>query len=476
MDGRPSWTRRRVLRASGLGASGLLAGCGGFDEEEPTDPADSATREPQSESESDTAPVIVQFETVPVGRAGRVETRLLGRDDRGVRSARIWTSRDEVRRRPGSGQVSVREQLQAEPGAINTVRAELLDGSGHETVDETDGYARTYDVLENRRLEVGAFYQPWFIEPDLWERCTASAHPRVGRYETGDRRAVARHVDLMEGFGISRLLMWASLPANHRPFVERLDDPLPGSMPIELWYGTQHAMRNRGERSIGEQFDRTTEFYRRNVMERDNYARWDGRPVVTLWNFASPYFTRGEIYTHITESWGGYPGWVEYLRTQFSPGGTEPYLVGMVNNLRALRDEGFRAHVSLLDGVTNWIYRPSETGTQRASWDDVLAYSRTHFELARDVAMDDGLEFFPTVYYGFDNRENPCWGETNWIPRAPDHLRDMLALAERTRTADRVNVATFNDWAEGHAIEPGSFGGEAHDTEYLEIIREFQTE
>lgn len=78
------------------------------------------------------------------------------------------------------------------------------------------------------------------------------------------------------------------------------------------------------------------------------------------------------------------------------------------------------------------------------------------------------------VFPGFDNRDNDRWGVDRYVPRDPSHLRQLIELAERYKTTDRINIATFNGWAEGHQIEPGSFRDEDYITEYLDVIRDSQ--
>ena len=60
-----------------------------------------------------------------------------------------------------------------------------------------------------------------------------------------------------------------------------------------------------------------------------------------------------------------------------------------------------------------------------------------------------------------------------YLPRDPDRFKQLLQLADEYRTTDRATVC-YNDWIEGHTIEPGTFTGTEYGTEYLEVVKEFQ--
>jgi len=78
------------------------------------------------------------------------------------------------------------------------------------------------------------------------------------------------------------------------------------------------------------------------------------------------------------------------------------------------------------------------------------------------------------VFLGFDDRGNQCWGGDRYIHRNVDRFGEMLTLADEYRTTNRIDIATWNDWAEGTHIEPGSFRGKDYETDYLEEIQAFQ--
>lgn len=92
------------------------------------------------------------------------------------------------------------------------------------------------------------------------------------------------------------------------------------------------------------------------------------------------------------------------------------------------------------------------------------------YRSTRQFATDHELDFIPTVMARFDDQANNRWGENRYVPRAPGHLWDTLALAEQYRTVEKVNVATFNDWAEGTQIEPGTFRDKSYGADYLKRI------
>ena len=85
------------------------------------------------------------------------------------------------------------------------------------------------------------------------------------------------------------------------------------------------------------------------------------------------------------------------------------------------------------------------------------------------------MEFIPIARPGYDERWDTGDYRTTerYLPRDPERFRQLLQLADQYRTTERVFVC-YNDWIEGHTIEPGTFTGTEFGTKYLEVVKEFQ--
>lgn len=428
-------------------------------------------------------PPTIDLEVRPTGESGTVEIDLRAADDEGLAGIRVSVVGGEVLDF-GPNEVGGTQVLEetrtidvgpldgADLGRLTEVTGEVADWNGNRRETAEESYVREFDRIVDPRLDVGAYYVYFFEDRDRWDECT-DACPDIGRYGMDDREAVSRHVDLMQGFGISRLIFQADWPENGERFLARLEEPLPGSMPLEIKFNFRPVvLEGRGDRTIREQFDRATSFFRDNFLTRSNYVTIDGRPVVTIMGAHFPVWNRGELWEFFQNEWGGYGGFVEYLRAQFSTD-TAPHLIGMVSNLEHLAPDGdpaFHEAIEQYDAFTHWFGGGLAATTP---WEELKGYHVTYFPSARDFAEDHEINFNPTVFHGFDDRSNDCWGDGRYVPRDPDHLQEMLELAEEYRTGDRVNVATFNDWPEATAIEPGTVRGSRQGTEYLERIADF---
>jgi len=359
------------------------------------------------------------------------------------------------------------------PGDTNGITVTARNTFGNTQRRSQEQYVREFEPLESQGIEIGAFYLPFFDDPTQWRECT-DAEPEIGQYSMSDEGAVSRHIDLMQGFGISRMMHQFTVPGNSRDFLNTLDNSIAGEMPLEVYYNWSNAMSWRGNKTIVEQFEDTTSFMQREFLERENYNRRDEKPVVTLWGISGiPWAGPGdEVYEAIHSEWGGYEGFADFLYDSLETDGEQPYLVGMINGVP---DGGVPSNegemLKQFDAATNWTIHV-ESG-ESIEWADAVEQIEEEYNYLREFADNNEMDFIPTAYLGFDDRANNCWGENRVIERAPSNLEDTLHLAESNGTTDRINIATFNDWPEGHMVEPGVFRGEDHGTEYLATIKSF---
>lgn len=127
------------------------------------------------------------------------------------------------------------------------------------------------------------------------------------------------------------------------------------------------------------------------------------------------------------------------------------------------------------DGVyTGANARSAEGFEQNANQEETYEWMRENWEGIREFTEANDMDFVPGVFPGYNDEGNKCWGGDRYTKRSPKFLRRQLHMAEEFATLDRVYLNSWNDWTEGHQIEPGSARGENYGTDYLEIIQEFQ--
>lgn len=322
-------------------------------------------------------------------------------------------------------------------------------------------YERKYEPVEDLPVDLGVVYIPFM--GDKWD-CTP-AEPTVGQYS--DLGAVNQHIDQMQGHGISTLMFnYGESTRDFDRIRAFLDAELSSEIPVE----TMWVIKKIFTRDLD--IDKFIDFARESLLSLPNHRTMDGRPLVQLW--ASNYLPwHDETATRIKEEWGGFPEFAEYLRSGLTVDGTEPFLVSSITDVP---DTGLSGDEAVwnrqFDAVTTWFPNPRSDG--KSEWEWYVGRAEGDFRVLRDFAESHGMDFIPTVFPGRDERNNTCWGTNPYVPRDPSHLEQMLELANQYKTVDRINIATYNDWVEGHQIEPGTFNGQQYGTAYLDILKKFQ--
>lgn len=361
------------------------------------------------------------------------------------------------------------------PGEVNQVLATVYNENGSSTTKSADQYVRKFDVVDDTSLDVAVSYVPWFNRRERWEKCT-DGRPAVGYYSMEDAAALSKQVDYMLGFGLTTLQLHFDKPGEYtKAFTRNMDrDPL-SSMPIEIYY--TRPFKSDDSNSVIEQLNESFDYVVENYLSRENYNTLSGQPVISFWDIdwipwaGSP--KAREARDAIMSEWGGYDVFVDFIRSRHTIEDSEPYLVaGTMDNAIG----GFPKEYQLLnkefDALTTWINPLEENKT--TSWEEVLSHVKETYESARNFADNHDMDFIPMVFPGFDTRPNNCWGSDEHIPRSPDRFSELLELADQHRSVDRINVATWNDWGEGHQIEPGSYHGDDYGTSYLERVKNLQ--
>lgn len=287
----------------------------------------------------------------------------------------------------------------------------------------------------------------------------------------------------MQGHGISRLQFDFFEPEQTRPFLQTRSYTLLNEVPLEVMYVIGNSMRWRGDKSVGERLDDCLETIREDFFTQDNYAKRDGRPTVKFWDISWVTWEGEEASEdtrdYILNEFGGFEEFGNHLRSELTVDGNDPYLIGGFSNFGEIYyEEGSQSWmeeelnlVRSLDAVSNWIepLPPEESSIEKDN--DIVNSNYIGYE---KLAEEEDLDFIPLAYPGYDDRDNNCWvDEQRYLPRGNEYFEDRLRIADEHRTIDRIDTASFNDWGEGHQIEPGEHRGEEYGTEFLEVVREF---
>lgn len=319
------------------------------------------------------------------------------------------------------------------------------------------GYKRKYEPLDTS-FEIGAVYIPFI--GDKFGSCIDNRHPKVGYYSMSDSEAVNYHIDVMQGHGISTLMynFGEADPSLNRFRQFRKAELVDGIQLEVFWVINRIFQRNLD-------LEKYLDFMREELLSRENYNRYNKRPVIHCW--AAAYLRwHDETREYIQNEYGGLDDFISYVKDRLSIGGHEPYLIAHEPNPGARFNYGLA-----FDGYTGWFGGLSRLG--QATWDTFVDEKVDIAEQISEFVDIHDKEYIPMAVPGFDDRSNTCWGGDRYVPRSPLHLKEMLEFADEYRTLKRVNIATFNDWTEGHQIEPGEMYGKSYGTAYLETVKGF---
>lgn len=141
---------------------------------------------------------------------------------------------------------------------------------------------------------------------------------------------------------------------------------------------------------------------------------------------------------------------------------------------KQILDEG-QGHILAAKAVQALLEPEKEESKESDSWDAIRDRVESDFRDGHQYATDKDMVFVPKVFPGYDEVDGCERDGSGFIPRNQNGFQQLLELAEQYATSDRIDIATWNGWTEGHQIEPGTFRGEEYGTEYLEIIKNFQS-
>lgn len=485
-------SRRQFLRHAGAAGLGVLAGCG----DQPNSPRatgtpsvipgqSSTSTEPDivpstpSPLSDSIPPVIESYKAAATTTAGELSVSLAASDNEALGRAVIRTSVDELETVLDGQQGSLKTRVTASPGEVEQIQFLLEDEAGNRKKERTESYVRKYNVLEDTRLDIGAVYIPFAgaIE-NCFERPEWARAPSVGQYPNPiPPEITSRHIDQMTGYGINRAIY--SVEGTGAAARRQLDKFLESELleqaivqPLIPWSVFRDTMDESWKEDVLPDY---ASLVRDRLLSREIISLREGRPVVSTWSFRT--FASGEEREKVMDEWGSYEAFIHDFRTRLAVNGKDPYLVGGMASAgmgSAYQVPRIRDLAIQFDAVRNWTARINQHRGETYGWEQVLSDVEANFRGTQEFTDANGMDFIPTVFPGFDDRGNTCWGGDRLIPRSPHRFNQMLELAEEYASTDRVNIYSWNEWFEGSQIEPGTHRGNRYGTSYLEVVKDFQ--
>jgi Glycosyltransferase WbsX len=327
--------------------------------------------------------------------------------------------------------------------------------------------------------ERDASFYPGFTEWDLVETCAprfpGHAQPRLpawGRYDDTDPAAVGRRVALAAAHGIDAFVYGFFWCRGKRVFQAALDEGFLGSeagrrFPFGLMWANRMPRRvlpvrradlpvidpDRLVPSDADDFVALLTYLAERYFRRDHYLRVGGLPWFAI--FDSSFFLR-EL--GVDQARRAIAAARARLADLGLPGIHLAAIEPASDLLAQVRAIGF-------DSVTHYVLLPEWKGPFLQDFSEMAA--RRAGEWA-NFAHTSGLPYFPSVSPGWDAsprgadfgeerpRKYPWWPVV--VNEHPDRFRDALARAVRhaqtTLPDPLVFVSSWNEWAEGHYLEP----------------------
>lgn len=432
----------------------------------------------------ETAPQLQTISARPTTTAGEITLQLEGEDNTGLEEIQVRLGGQSLLHENVSGQQSYTANQQvslSDDGRFQkqTVTGSLADWNSNTTTSEADTYVRKYDVMDETRLDIGVEY--FQLGEEMFTECLANGietAPQVGVEGYGDPirpETTSKHFDQMQGHGIGRVIYTFNGTGSFETRLNTfLSSSLIDSIQVEAGYFISPDVwddtENLKENVVKPHMSTIKEY----ILDRENTATFQNRPTFMVDN-AMGWVGRGD---RIKDEWGSYESFIGDIRNLLKVNGKEPFIIAGMG-AQGARDSYIEEHAKLsrhCDAVTNLIAGPvwgdqeDKTATQRA----VLDWMEENYRGHREFARENDLEFFPRVFPGFDRRANTCWGDDELVPRSRNFFESMLQLADEYRTADRVNIFTWNDFTEGTAIEPGTWRGNQYGQSYVNAVKDFQ--
>lgn len=290
-----------------------------------------------------------------------------------------------------------------------------------------------------------ALYYPWY-DVSAWESGVTADYPLMP-YESWERDAIERHISWASGAGIDVLVSAWFGPHNNNPTENNLKTLLEVAQPtglklaILLETDSGDFFPSRGALVDGLKHALSTH------ATHPAYLRVDNRPVVFVWRPASVFGTNNARVNR-----AGAPAVAAWrsLLDEVDPARQAIWIA---------EGEDF-ALLDVFDGIFPYsIAWAGDPAGQLSSYAGrVRAYNSANGAAKRWVA---------TAMPGYDDTRIPGRSKTFIVDRAGGAYYERTFQGAIASRPDWVMITSFNEWLEGHQIEPAASYG----MQFLELTR-----
>jgi len=290
-----------------------------------------------------------------------------------------------------------------------------------------------------------ALYYPWYDE-STWERGITADQPLVP-YASWHRETIERHVGWANDAGIDVLVSAWFGPRDNNPTENNLKTLLEVAKPtglkaaILLETDSREFFPTRGALVDALKHARSIH------VDHPAYLRVDGRPVIFVWKPSAVFAPSGarvnQAGTPAVAAWRA-------LLDEVDPG-RQVVWIGEGEDVAIL---------DIFDGI--FLYSIAWAGDPASQLNSYGGRVRAY-----NGANGTSKRWIATAMPGYDDTRIPGRGKTFAVDRAGGSYYERTFQGAIASGADWVMVTSFNEWLEGHQIEPSTSYG----TLFLDLTR-----
>jgi hypothetical protein len=304
-----------------------------------------------------------------------------------------------------------------------------------------------------------------------WKDQGAAYTPILGQYSSSDQAAITYHLNWVLRSGIRSMCLEFGWIRPNSPFdiVAResfLEHDLMRHMSFSILYhpdavtGTGWSI---GPRALYDDFA----FLAAEYFSHPSCLKLDGRIVVVALGLAGSYWPDFGVE-------GTNDLFRELKKRMQNDYGHDLFLIADLSPDTARYHPSFLDDPTLpFDGILNWeslFY--AGIGANSATYGEYASKYAAYWRQYSSLAEKHGLQFIPCIYPGFDDKPAVDAGivkEHHYIERNPEKFYELLQVAKEAAThpLNMIILFTWNDFHEGHSIEPTKEYGFT----YLDIVR-----
>ena len=290
-----------------------------------------------------------------------------------------------------------------------------------------------------------ALYYPWY-DVSTWESGVTADYPMLP-YESWERDAIERHIGWARSAGIDVLVSAWFGPRDNNPTENNLKtlldvaQPAGVKMAILLETDSGDFFPTRGSLVAALKHALSTH------VNHPAYVRVDGRPVIFVWRPAAVFGTNG---ARVNQR--GAPAVAAWraLLDEVDPQRRAMWIA---------EGEDF-AMLDVFDGI--FPYSIAWAGDPAGQLSSYAGRVRAH-----NSANGTARLWIATAMPGYDDTRIPGRGKTFAVDRAGGSYYERTFQGAIASQPDWVMISSFNEWLEGHQIEPAASYG----TLFLDLTR-----